>query len=98
MRKQEQIIIWPAYFDEGKTREEGRRVPKALSVPSPKMSEIEEVVTKLGLTHELVPGKGYSKMPWSKTGMMLVEKQGSKQQVIKRIAMQLQKAHGDAPQ
>ncbi len=97
MRKQEQIIIWPAYFDAGKTRKEGRRVSKNLAVPSPKMSEIEEAAGTLGLTNELVPDKGYPKAPWSKSGMLLVEKDGSKEQVVKRIAKQLQKSRGEAP-
>lgn len=97
MRKQEQIILWPAYFDAGKTREEGRRVPKALAVQSPKIPEIDEAAAKLGLAHELVPEKGYPKAPWNKTGMLLIEKQGSKEQVIKKIARQMQKTRGEAP-
>ncbi len=97
MRKQEQIIIWPAYFDASKTRKEGRRVSKNLAVSSPKMSEIEEAVAALGLTNELVSDKGYPKAPWSKPGMLLVEKDGSKEQVVKRIAKQLQKSRGEAP-
>jgi signal recognition particle subunit SRP19 len=97
MRKQEQIILWPAYFDSGKTRKEGRRVSKNLAVPSPKVSEIEDAVATLGLANELVPDKGYPKMPWSKPGVLLVEKVGSKEQVVKRIAKQLQKSRGEAP-
>jgi signal recognition particle subunit SEC65 len=36
-------------------------------------------------------------MPWSKPGVLLVEKVGSKEQVVKRIAKQLQKSRGEAP-
>jgi len=97
MRKQEKAIIWPAYFDLGKTRMEGRRVPKNLAVPSPKIPEIEEAASKLGLEHETVPDKGYPKTPWNKAGMLLVEKKGSKEQAISRIAKQLQKARNEAP-
>jgi signal recognition particle subunit SRP19 len=96
LRKQEQIIVWSAYFDAGKTREQGRRVPKNLAVSSPKMSEVEEAATTLGLLHEIVPEKGYPKTPWNKAGMLLVEKKGSKEQVVKRIAKQLQKARSEA--
>lgn len=96
MRKQEKAIIWPAYFDSGKTRKEGRRVAKNLAVQSPKMLEIEEAASKVGLEHEAVPEKGYPKTPWSKPGMLLVKKQESKEQIINRIAKQLLKARNEA--
>lgn len=97
MRKQDKAIIWPAYFDSGKTRKEGRRVNKPLAVSSPKMPEIEEAAAKLDLEHELVPEKGYPKTPWAKPGMLLVEKQGSKEQIINKLAKQLQKSRNEAP-
>ncbi len=91
MRKQDKSIIWPAYFDSAKTRKEGRRVPKDSAVQSPKSIEIQEAATKLGLENELVPDVGYSKTPWLKTGMLLVEKKVSKEQLIRRISKQLLK-------
>jgi signal recognition particle subunit SRP19 len=97
MRKQDKAIIWPAYFDAGKTRMKGRRVPKNVAVQSPRIQEIEEAAAKLGLEHELVPEKGYPKTPWHKAGMLLVEKKGSKEQVIKGLAKQLLKARNEAP-
>jgi signal recognition particle subunit SRP19 len=97
MRKQEKAIIWPAYFDLTKTRKEGRRVPKSLAVPSPKILEIQEAAQKLGLDFEVVTDKGYPKTPWTKTGMLLVEKKGSKEQIISRIAKQLLKARNEKP-
>ena len=89
MRKQDKAIIWPAYFDLNKTRKQGRRVPKNLAVQSPKIEEIEEAAKTLNLNHEITLEKGYPKTPWSKPGMLLVQKQGSKEQVIKKIAKQL---------
>ena len=91
MRKQDKIIIWPAYFDSTKTRSDGRKVPKNLAVPSPKILEVKEAAEKLGLSNELVADAGYAKMPWLKTGMVLVKKKGSKGQVVLLIARQLQK-------
>ncbi len=96
MRKQSKAIIWPAYFDSGKTRKKGRRVPKNLSVQSPKILEIQAAAQSLGLEQEVVEGKGYPKAPWSKTGMLLVEKKGSKEQVINKIAKQLLKTRNEA--
>jgi signal recognition particle subunit SRP19 len=97
MRKQEKIIIWPAYFDQAKTRKNGRRVPKNLAVHSPKILELQEAAQKLGLEFEVVMDKGYPKMPWAKTGMLLVEKKGSKEQVINQIAKQLVQAQAEKP-
>ncbi len=91
LRQQEKIIIWPAYFDSTKTRNDGRRVPKNLAVPSPRIAELKEAADKLGLPHELVVDVGYPKTPWLKTGMILVKRKGSKGQMVLLVAKQLLK-------
>jgi len=91
MRKQDKAIIWPAYFDSTKTRKDGRRIPKSLAVPSPRILEIKDAVEKLDLDYELVQDAGYPKTPWLKTGMLLVKKKESKDQIIREIAKQLLK-------
>jgi signal recognition particle subunit SRP19 len=96
MRKQEKAIIWPVYFDQNKTRKKGRRVSKNIAVQSPKILEIEEAAAKLHLEHEVIPDKGYPKTPWLKTGMVLIKKDGSKEQVINKIAKQLLKTRNEA--
>jgi len=95
MRKQDKAIIWPAYFDQARTRKEGRRVPKSLAVQSPKIMEITEAAARLGLKHEVAVEAGYPKTPWVKTGMIMVEKKGSKEQTIKKIAKQLLKIRSE---
>jgi signal recognition particle subunit SRP19 len=97
MRKQEKAIIWPAYFDQAKSRNEGRRVPKNSAVPSPKIDEVTEAVRRLGLEHEVRPEMGYPKTPWLKTGMVMVEKEEPKEQIIKKIAKQLLKIRSSQP-
>jgi signal recognition particle subunit SRP19 len=97
LRKQDKAIIWPAYFDQTKTRKEGRRVPKSAAVQSPKILEIQEAAQKLGLNFEVVPDMGYPKTPWAKIGMLRVEKKGSKEQVIRKIANQLLKVRSENP-
>ncbi|MGB9714151.1 MAG: signal recognition particle subunit SRP19/SEC65 family protein [Candidatus Bathyarchaeales archaeon] len=91
MRKQDKIIIWSAYFDSTKTRGEGRRIPKSLAVPSPKITEIRDAAEKLGLECEVVLDVSYPKTPWLKTGMLLVRKSEPKDKTIKKIAKNLQK-------
>jgi signal recognition particle subunit SRP19 len=97
MRKQDKVIIWPAYFDQTKTRKKGRRVPKSLAVQHPKIVEVKMAVERLGLKHEFAPEAGYPKTPWLKTGMIMVEKKGSKERVIRKIANQLLKMRSENP-
>ena len=97
MRKQDKFIIWPAYFDQTKTRKNGRRVAKSLAVQHPKIAEVTIAVEKLVLAHEVSAEAGYPKTPWLKTGMILVEKKGSKEQVIRKIANQLSKIRSETP-
>ena len=97
MRKQDKAIIWPAYFDQTKTRKNGRRVSKSLSVQHPKIVEVKMAVERLGLKLDVAPEAGYPKTPWLKTGMIMVEKKGSKEQVIRKIANQLLKVRSENP-
>jgi signal recognition particle subunit SRP19 len=91
MRKLDKVIIWPAYFDQAKTRKDGRRVPKTLAVQSPKVEEVQEAARALGLKPELTVGVGYPKTPWSKTGLVMVQKNAPKELIIKKLAKQLVK-------
>ena len=97
MRKKDKVIVWPVYFDQTKTRKNGRRVSKSLAVRHPKIAEVTMAVKKLGLKHELATEVGYPKTPWLKTGMILVEKKGSKEQVIRKIANQILKIRSENP-
>lgn len=91
MRKLDKAIIWPIYFDQNKTRKEGRRVPKNQAVISPKILEIKEAADKLGLENEIRTEAHFPKMHWSKTGMLLVEKNEAKEAIIGKLAKQLVK-------
>jgi signal recognition particle subunit SRP19 len=91
MKKLDKAIIWPIYFDASKTRKKGRRVPKNLAVQSPKIAELKEAVDKLGLKNEVNLESHFPKMPWAKTGMLLVEKKEAKEKIIQKIAKQLVK-------
>ena len=91
MRKLDKAIIWPIYFDINKSRAEGRRVAKNQAVQSPKIAEIKEAADKLGLQNEVNFEAHFPKMPWAKTGMLLVEKKEAKEKIIQKLAKQLAK-------
>jgi signal recognition particle subunit SRP19 len=97
MRKLDKAIIWPIYFDANKTREEGRRVPKNLAVQSPRIDEIKLAVDRLGLRNEVRLETHFPKVPWAKTGMLLVEKKESKEKILQKIAKQLLKIKSAQP-
>jgi signal recognition particle subunit SRP19 len=89
LRGKGKLRIWPAYFDVKYSRGDGRRIPRSQAVRDPKIEDIEKVAIKLGLKPVLQPGAAYSKYPWLKTGALLVDKKGSKTDVIKKIAAEL---------
>jgi len=89
MRKQDRVVLWPAYFDSTKTCNEGRRVPKNLAVPSPRLEELQRATERLGIHSEAVLDAKHPSTPWQKTGMVVVTKKGSKTQTMLGIAKEL---------
>ena len=89
MRGKGKLRIWPAYFDVKYSRSEGRRIPRNQAVREPRIEDLEKAANKLGLKPILQAGAAYSKYPWSKTGALLVDKKGSKNDVIKKLAAEL---------
>jgi signal recognition particle subunit SRP19 len=89
MRKQEKYIVWPAYFDQSKTRSEGRKIPKSQAQQAPRLEEIMKAAQKLGLQPEIRPELAYPAQPWQKTGMLLISKKGSKLEMMRKIAKEL---------
>jgi signal recognition particle subunit SRP19 len=89
MRKLDKAIVWPVYFDAQRTRKEGRRVPKALAVDSPKILELQQAAEKLGLQNEVNLEAHFPNTPWAKSGMLYVEKNEPKEAVIQKLAKQL---------
>jgi len=98
MRKLDKAIIWPVYFDCAKTRKDGRRVPKTIAVQSPKILEIKEAADKLGFQNQVNIEAHFPKTPWSKTGMLLVEKNEAKEEIIQKLAKQLIKIRNQQQQ
>ena len=89
MRGKGKLRIWPVYFDVRYSRGDGRRVPRDKATRDPKVEDIETVAQKLGFNPNLQPGKSYSKQPWKHTGVILVDKKGSKTEIINKIAVLL---------
>jgi len=89
MRKQDKYIVWPQYFDQNRTRKEGRRIQKSQAQPTPRLEEIKKAAEKLSLAPEIVPEQAYPSAHWQKTGMLLVSKKGAKLEIMRKIAKEL---------
>jgi len=86
MRKQEKIVLWPLYFDSTKTRSEGRRVPKRLATPTPKLEEVRKAAELLGFQPEIVPDAAHPSFSRQKTGMLVLPRREAKAQISRKIA------------
>jgi len=89
MREKDRVVLWPLYFDSTKSRVEGRRVPKAFAVSSPKVEEIRKAVEELGFRCEVVSDASHPKFSWHRSGMVVVFKAGPKGRMIRQIAKHL---------
>jgi signal recognition particle subunit SRP19 len=89
MRKQNKIFLWPVYFDDGTTRNNGRRVSKKLAVSSPKVDELQRAAKRLGMQPEVVSDAAHPSSPLRKTGLIILPKTDSKDKIVKKIAEEL---------
>jgi signal recognition particle subunit SRP19 len=89
VRKKDEIVLWPIYFDSKKTRAEGRRIPKKLAKTSPTLGMIEKALRNLGFSYKLVSEATHPHFPWKKTGLFLVKKVKPKNQILKDVAREL---------
>ncbi|MFW6320983.1 MAG: signal recognition particle subunit SRP19 [Halohasta sp.] len=65
-------VLWPAYFDAGLTRSEGRRVPRELAVEEPTVEEIADAVQQVGYDAVIERDKSYSR-EFTTRGRVLVK-------------------------
>ncbi len=81
----ERIVIWPVYIDSTKSRSKGRKLPRELCIPNPRVDEIVEAAKLLGLD-PIVEEKSYPREWWVYDKRVVVLKQGSKRETLKLIA------------
>jgi len=84
-------VLWPEYFDINRTREQGRRVKKSLAVAEPQVANIIKAVERLGLGWKIEEGKSYPGAWWNKQGLLLVENNMPKSQLLVKVAEELKR-------
>ena len=87
------IVLYPAYFDAGRSRAAGRRVAKKWAIEGPTDEAIASAARALGLQPEIEIGKGFSRQPWRHEGRVLVRADYYKTSVVQKIAQRLKSAH-----
>jgi len=89
MRKQDKVMLWPVYFDRSRTKKEGRKVPKSIAVPNPRLKELRIAAEHLGLKPDAETDAAHPAIPWLKTGRLWVRKDKSKTSTLIKVADEL---------
>jgi signal recognition particle subunit SRP19 len=89
LRGRGRLLIWPSYFDVEYSTSQGRRVPKSQAIRGVKSEEIFQAAEDLGLKPVIKPASAYSKRPWLKTGVVLVDKTGPKTKILEDVLQKI---------
>jgi signal recognition particle subunit SRP19 len=89
MKKKDEIILWPAYFDSTRARSEGRKISKKIAVEKPRLDEIGKALERMSFKPNIMVDAIYPQTPFQKIGMLSVPKKGPKNQFLKRVAKEL---------
>ncbi len=68
------ITVWPEYFELGRSRSEGRRLPKNLCVKTPQLDIIAKSALILDLEYEVLENKAYPANWTEKRGCVRIER------------------------
>jgi len=86
------IVLYPAYFDAERSREDGRRVARKLSVNGPTVEEIAAAAGALGLKPEVEAESAHPSTPWRRDGRVLVRADYFKTSVVRKVAEKVKEA------
>ncbi len=86
------IVLYPAYFDLGRTRARGRRVAKKWAVDSPTLEEITAAAKSLGLEPQVEASKAFPSTPWRHEGRVLVRADFYKTSIVQKVAHKIKDA------
>jgi len=87
------VIIYPCYFDSTKSEAKGRKVPKRLAFPSPKIDEIFEVARELNLD-PVIENKPHPSWWWEDTARISIKKVASKRKLLLMLAQKILEKRG----
>jgi len=91
-------VIYPQYLDSKRSRQEGRRIPKSVSIPAPKESEFRSAAKDLKIRFEIQAGKSYPKAGKAGSFRVLVFTDETKSRVIEKLAQRIATNRGKTHQ
>ena len=83
------IVLYPAYFDLGRSRAHGRRVAKKWAVEAPTTEEVVTAAKALGLQPETDEGKAFPSSHWRREGRVLVRADYFKTSIVQKVAQRI---------
>ncbi|NPV62225.1 MAG: signal recognition particle protein Srp19 [Methanotrichaceae archaeon] len=86
MPDKDMLVIWPLYFDSGRSRREGRAVSLNDAIKDPTIDDIITAALKAGMKPDIEREKRHPKNWHESAGRILVPKKGPKSEALKRIA------------
>ncbi|RLF08314.1 MAG: signal recognition particle protein Srp19 [Thermoprotei archaeon] len=84
----DRVIIYPCYFDSTKSEAKGRKVPKKLAFPSPKIDEIFQAAQELNLD-PIIEDKPHPSWWWEETSRISIRKVASKRKLLLMLAQKI---------
>ena len=86
------IVLYPAYFDAERSREDGRRVARRAAVHGPTVEEIAEAAGALGLKPKVEAERAHPSTPWRRDGRVLVRADYFKTSVVRKVAEKMKES------
>lgn len=86
------LVLYPAYFDAERSREEGRRVARKTAVHAPTAEEIAEAASALGLKSKLEADRAHPSAPWKRGGRVLVSGNYFKTGVVRKVGERIRES------
>jgi len=85
-RADDKFIVYPIYFDKLVSRSFGRRMPKKYCIEKPTVTDLSKAAKAAGLNPSIEKETTHPARQWKKEGRILVDKKGSKQEVLYKIS------------
>ncbi len=88
MRKSGYYYIYPAYFEAGRSRQSGRRIPRKMALHSVDTKMIVQAAQRLNLEYQVNNAARYPTSWWATPGVVLIKKpeNNTKTQILKQLA------------
>jgi signal recognition particle subunit SRP19 len=90
------LVLWPVYFEAGKSRSGGRRVPVHLAVKGVTAEAVLKAAKAAGYDAELDPNAKHPACWFESSGRVLVRTGEKKTVVLRKVALQLKRLYAEA--